>query len=116
MATLIIMAGRPVAGRCAGEVRLMRLLPGSAAAIGQHRIGRVMQPGMPFRAHAGSIRRAGINHPAAGSRAAYRRALLIILIAETVGADMAALPQRHQDQAGIAKKPFYPAELGQSHF
>src|SRR6185437_27993 len=56
--------GRAIGARGPGQVRLVRLFPFIPLAIGRHRVGRVMQPGVPFRRNLGPLGLAPVDYPA----------------------------------------------------
>src|SRR5690349_3286364 len=70
-----------------GHVRLMRLFPGIARAVGPRQlVDRVMQPGMPLRRHLRRLRLAMVDHPALlaarpPAAAPHRPAALLAVIA-----------------------------------
>ena len=55
LATLIVVARRPVTGGRAGRVGDVRLAPWPAGRRLDWLVGRVMQPGVPFRRHGGGL-------------------------------------------------------------
>src|SRR5690606_24533922 len=77
-----------IGGGSAGEIGLMRLFPGARLILGfgGHNIGAVMHPAMPAgRNGRGVGKAAGIGHIATVGLA-----ILIVAIAELVGADIVA--------------------------
>src|SRR5437667_6720189 len=84
----------------AGQVRLVRLLPGIALARLRHLVDHVVQPGVPLRRHLGTLRLAIVDDPAplaARPPAAAPDRLIaleaIVAVAVGVGADgLAAQP------------------------
>src|SRR5579871_897928 len=64
--------------------------------LDQRSISGVVQPGVPFGWHHRGFRRAGIDHPAAQTITGARTPLLIVNVAERIGADALSLEQRKQ--------------------
>src|SRR6185312_15058196 len=92
-------ARRPIGVGRAGQIRLMRLLPGifRLATIRRDLVDRMMQPTMPFRRHARAFGLAFIKHPALLAAEAAAAALelplglvAVVAIAERIRADLLA--------------------------
>src|SRR5690554_3170125 len=77
----------PIGCRGAGQILLVRQFPvaGRVIGLGGHDIGAVMHPAMPALANGGSVGGTGIGHIASVGLA-----ILVVLIAEFVAADIVA--------------------------
>src|SRR3954451_6453817 len=97
----IVMPGRAIGVRRAGQVGQVVLLPEVALLLRQRLGHRVVQPGVPFRRHGGRLLGAGEDHPAAGAVVdRLRLSALEIEIAEAVTADLAAGERGGEAQQG----------------
>jgi len=126
IAAQVITAGRPVAQRRAGQVRLMRLLPSLADPLRDWRVCRVVQPAMPFRRDGAGLRHRRIHHPAPHPMPGAAALFLEIAVADGIPAHRAATEigenaggeghansYRQRPQAGPGRDP---SRLGAPYF
>src|SRR5947209_7122019 len=95
------MAGRTVAGRRAGQVHFVGLLPRPADGFGDRGFGRVVQPSVPLRRDGRRLDRAAIRDPPPGPRSRAGTPLLVIDVAYGVRTDPQTVEHREQPGAKV---------------
>src|SRR5690606_13456413 len=116
-APLEIVARRAIGTGGSRQVGDVVLLPGPrpGGAFGQRLDRCVMQPGMPFRRHLGGFLAARVQNPAAFAAVQRPALVLVITVAELVGADELAVNpgmQQRSDVHGVSYPPDVPREYG----